>query len=46
MAVIPGTTFGVEDKCVVRVSYGSLQPDTAIEGVGRLVCGLRAIVRA
>jgi aspartate/methionine/tyrosine aminotransferase len=43
VAVIPGTTFGVEDKCVVRVSYGSLQPDTAIEGVGRLVRGLRAI---
>jgi len=45
VAVIPGTTFGVEDKCVVRVSYGALQPDTAIEGVGRLVRGLRAIAR-
>jgi len=37
VAVIPGTTFGVEDRCAVRVSYGALQPETAIEGIGRLV---------
>jgi aspartate/methionine/tyrosine aminotransferase len=43
VAVIPGTTFGVEGRCVVRVSYGALQPETAIEGVGRLVRGLRGI---
>ena len=48
VAVIPGTTFGTRDAdgCVVRVSYGALQPETAIEGVGRLVRGLRAITRA
>ena len=45
VAVMPGTTFGVEDRCAVRVSYGALQPETAIEGVGRLVRGLKAIVR-
>jgi aspartate/methionine/tyrosine aminotransferase len=45
VAVIPGTTFGVEGRCVVRISYGALQPETAIEGVGRLVRGLRAITR-
>jgi aspartate/methionine/tyrosine aminotransferase len=45
VAVIPGTTFGVEDRCALRVSYGALQPETAIEGVGRLVRGLKAIVR-
>ena len=44
VAVIPGTTFGVDDRCTVRVSYGALQPETAIEGVGRLVRGLRAVV--
>ena len=46
VAVIPGTTFGTrdEDGCVIRISYGALQPETAIEGVGRLVRGLRAIV--
>jgi aspartate/methionine/tyrosine aminotransferase len=48
VAVIPGTTFGTrdEDGCVIRISYGALQPETAIEGVGRLVRGLREIVRA
>lgn len=48
VAVIPGTTFGTRDAdgCVVRISYGALQPETAIEGVGRLVRGLRAITRA
>jgi aspartate/methionine/tyrosine aminotransferase len=46
VAVIPGTTFGVESRCVVRISYGALQPETAIQGVGRLVRGLRAITRA
>jgi aspartate/methionine/tyrosine aminotransferase len=45
VAVMPGTTFGVEDRCALRVSYGSLQPETAIEGVGRLVRGLKAIVK-
>ena len=44
VAVMPGTTFGVDDRCAVRVSYGALQPETAIEGVGRLVRGLRSIV--
>ena len=43
VAVMPGTTFGVEDRCALRVSYGALQPETAIEGIGRLVRGLRAI---
>jgi aspartate/methionine/tyrosine aminotransferase len=45
VAVMPGTTFGVDDRCAVRVSYGALQPETAIEGVGRLVRGLKSIVR-
>ena len=45
VAVMPGTTFGVEDRCAVRVSYGALQPETAIEGIGRLARGLRALVR-
>jgi aspartate/methionine/tyrosine aminotransferase len=45
VAVMPGTTFGVNDRCTLRVSYGSLQPETAIEGVGRLARGLRAIVK-
>ena len=45
VAVIPGTTFGIENRCALRVSYGALQPETAIEGIGRLVKGLKAIVK-
>ena len=45
VAVMPGTTFGIDDRCTLRVSYGSLQPETAIEGVGRLVRGLKSIVK-
>jgi aspartate/methionine/tyrosine aminotransferase len=44
VAVIPGMTFGVEDKCYLRVAYGALQKDTAAEGIGRLVKGLKQIL--
>ena len=43
VAVIPGNTFGMEDGCYLRVSYGPLEKATAIEGIGRLVRGLKAI---
>jgi aspartate/methionine/tyrosine aminotransferase len=43
VAVIPGNAFGVQDRCVLRVSYGALRKETAAEGIGRLVKGLRAI---
>lgn len=46
VAVIPGTTFGIKDGCYLRVAYGSLQKDTAVEGIDRLVKGLQAILRA
>jgi aspartate/methionine/tyrosine aminotransferase len=45
VAVLPGTTFGVTDHCALRVSYGPLDRDTASEGIGRLVSGLRAILK-
>lgn len=44
VAVIPGMTFGMEQGCYLRVAYGSLQPETVTEGMGRLVQGLRAMV--
>ncbi len=44
VAVIPGTTFGVRDECLLRVGYGALEEETACEGVGRLVQGLRQIL--
>jgi len=44
VAVIPGSTFGVTDRCTVRIAYGALTRDTAAEGIGRLVRGIRQIV--
>lgn len=46
VAVIPGTTFGMEDRCYLRVAYGALQKETASEGIGRFVRGLQAILGA
>lgn len=44
VAVMPGTTFGMEDGCYLRVAYGALEKDTAKEGVDRLVQGLQTIL--
>lgn len=44
VAVIPGATFGVKERCALRVSYGPLTETTATDGAQRLVRGLRAIV--
>lgn len=43
VAVIPGSTFGIETGCYLRVAYGSLKLDTATIGIKRLIEGLRAI---
>lgn len=43
VAVIPGDAFGLERGCNLRLAYGALQPDTAVEGVGRLIAGVRAL---
>ncbi len=44
VAVIPGSAFGLDHGCHLRVAYGALQKETAAEGVGRLGHGLRALV--
>ncbi len=44
VAVLPGTTFGMEDGCYLRVAYGSLQGEAAVEGIERLVKGLETII--
>lgn len=44
VAVIPGTTFGMDKKCYLRVAYGALEKETAAEGIGRLVRGLKKIL--
>lgn len=43
VAVIPGTAFGESSTCSLRVAYGALTPETADEGLGRLVGGLRSL---
>ena len=45
VAVIPGSTFGMQDGCYLRGAYGSLQLDTAKEGIDRLVTGLENICK-
>jgi aspartate/methionine/tyrosine aminotransferase len=44
VAVIPGTAFGLDDGCYLRVSYGALERGTAVEGLRRLAGGLRTIL--
>jgi aspartate/methionine/tyrosine aminotransferase len=44
VAVIPGETFGVTRGCWLRIAYGSLQEETAVEGIDRLIRGLRSIL--
>lgn len=41
IAALPGSTFGTKDGCYLRLAYGSLQPETAAEGMERLVKGLK-----
>ena len=45
VAVIPGNAFGLDRGCYLRVAYGALAAETAAEGIGRLVTGLRALLR-
>ena len=44
VAVIPGNTFGIDDGCYLRVSYGPLRKATAAEGVRRVIRGLNRIL--
>lgn len=45
VAVMPGTTFGMNDGCYLRVAYGALQQETVALGIERLVTGIEAIAR-
>ncbi|MBO0800908.1 MAG: pyridoxal phosphate-dependent aminotransferase, partial [Blastocatellia bacterium] len=44
VAAIPGDAFGMDDGCYLRVAYGALQKETAAEGLGRLVNGIKTIM--
>ncbi len=46
VAVVPGTAFGLEEGCYLRVAYGALERNTVAEGIGRLVKGLRHFVHS
>ena len=43
VAVMPGSTFGIDGGCYLRVSYGALEQPTVAEGVSRLARGLRVL---
>jgi aspartate/methionine/tyrosine aminotransferase len=44
VATLPGTTFGVTDPCAIRVSYGALERESALEGLRRLKSGLQSLL--
>lgn len=44
VAAIPGSAFGMDSGCYLRVAYGALQRETVAEGIGRLVKGVKAIL--
>ena len=44
VAVIPGSAFGINDRCAFRASFGALKTETAIEGLGRLISGLDQLI--
>jgi len=44
VAVLPGSTFGINNPCTLRLSFGGLDAESVAVGVGRLVQGLKAII--
>ncbi len=44
VAVLPGSTFGVQSGCLLRIAFGALRADTVAEGIGRLRRGLEQVV--
>ncbi|MBD2022451.1 pyridoxal phosphate-dependent aminotransferase [Leptolyngbya sp. FACHB-36] len=44
VAAIPGSAFGLDTGCYLRVAYAALQKETAIEGIDRLIRGLTDLV--
>jgi aspartate/methionine/tyrosine aminotransferase len=43
VAAIPGSAFADASPCSIRISYGALEPSSIIEGLRRLVGGLRTL---
>jgi len=40
----PGRIFGMQDRCYLRIAYGALEKETALEGISRSVRGLKQIL--
>ena len=45
IAVIPGTAFGMDDGCYLRIGYGAVNAAAMEEGMDRLVAGICALNR-
>ena len=45
IAVIPGTAFGMDDGCYLRIGYGAAGAAAMEEGMDRFVAGIRALDR-
>jgi aspartate/methionine/tyrosine aminotransferase len=43
VAVLPGSTFGVDSGCYLRIAYGALRQATASVAIARLEQGLKSI---
>lgn len=43
VGVLPGSAFGIDKCCTLRVSFGALTADSAKDGLSRLMNGLRSI---
>ncbi len=46
VAVIPGVAFGIENSRCIRASYGAMQPTTVVEGIDRLIQGLKNLPKS
>lgn len=44
VATLPGGTFGIEQRCAIRVAYGALSKDSVATGMDRLVNGLNQLL--
>ena len=43
IAVIPGTAFGMDDGCYLRIGYGAVDAAAMVEGMDRVVAGISAL---
>src|SRR5258706_11171023 len=46
VAVMPGSTFGMDEGCYLRIAYAALSKETGKEGIGRFVNGIKKIAGA